>query len=100
MAEVLESGADLLDGTELKGIGETVRGNAESISGVARRVDALDSKVTGLTCLLDSLQTALGQGIDGLNAQINDVHADVKTPRIVKRFFLMPPVTRSLAEKW
>ncbi len=118
VAEVLKSGADLLDGTELKGIGETVRGNAESIAGVASRVDALDSKVTelkgieetvkantesisgvasrvdvidskvtGLTCLLDALQTALGQGIDGLNAQINDVHADVKTPKIVKRFF-------------
>lgn len=118
VAEVLKSGADLLDGTELKGIGETVRGNAESISsvvgrvdaldskvaelkgvgetvranaesisGVASRVDALDSKVAELTGLLDTLQTALGRGIDGLNAQIKDVHADVKNPIIVKRFF-------------
>ena len=87
VAEVLKSGADLLDGTELKGIGETVRANAESISGVAGRVDSLDSKVAELTGLLDALQTTLGQGIDGLNAQIKDVHADVKTPIIVKRFF-------------
>ena len=118
VAEVLKSGADLLDGTELKGVGETVRANAESISGVASRVDALDSKVTELkgvggtvranaesisgvagrvdaldsrvaelTSLLDAMQTALGQSIDGLNAQIKDVHADVKTPIIVKRFF-------------
>lgn len=118
VAEVLKIGADLLDGTELKGIGETVRGNAELISGVAGRVDALDSKITELkgidetvkgnaesisgvssrvdaldskvaelTSLLDVLQTTLRQGIDGLNAQLKDVHADVKNPVIVKRFF-------------
>lgn len=83
------SRVDALDSkvAELKGVGETVRGNAESISGVSGRVDALDSKVAELTGLLDTLQTALGQGIDGLNAQIKDVHADVKNPIIVKRFF-------------
>ena len=117
VAEVLKSGADLLDGTELKGVretvranaesissvasrvdvidskvtelkgvGEAVRANAESISGVASHVDALDSKVAQLTGLLDALQTTLGQGIDGLNSQIKDVHADVKNPIIVKRF--------------
>ena len=80
---------DALDSkvAELKGVGKTVRANAESISGVAGRVDALDSKVTELTGLLDALQTMLGQGIDRLNVQVKDVHADVKTPIIVKRFF-------------
>lgn len=118
VAEALKSGADLLDGTELKGIGETVRGNAESIAGVGNRVEALDSKVaelkgieetvrgnaesisavsgrigalnsrlTELVSLVDSLRSTLGQDIDNLNAQLNDVHSDVKTPIIVKRFF-------------
>lgn len=87
VAEVLKSGADLLDGTELKGIGETVRGNAESISGVASRVDSLDSKVAELTSLIDALQNMQEQGIEGLNAQLKQVNADVKTPIIVKRFF-------------
>ena len=73
--------------TELKGVGETVRGNAEALSGVSGRVDALDSKVAELTGLLDALQTTLGQGIDGLNAKLEDVHVDVKAPKIVKRFF-------------
>ena len=87
VAEVLKSGADLLDGTELKGIGETVRANAESISGVAGRVDGLDSKLTELVSLVDSLRTTLEQGMHGLNTQLKEVHADVKTPKIVKRFF-------------
>ena len=39
VAEVLKSGADLLDGTELKGIAETAKANSQSISNVDSRVD-------------------------------------------------------------
>ena len=87
VAEVLKSGADLLDGTELKGIAETVKANSQSISGVDSRVDALDSKVTELINIVGALQTTMGQGMDSLNGKIESVHADVKTPIIVKRFF-------------
>ena len=73
--------------TELKGIEETVRGNAESISAVSGRIGALDSRLTELVSLVDSLRSTLGQDIDNLNAQLDDVHADVKAPIIVKRFF-------------
>ena len=66
VAEVLRSGAELLDGTELKGIAEAVKANSESISGVDGRVDALDSKVTKLTNLMGALQSAMGQHMDGL----------------------------------
>ena len=87
VAEVLKSGADLLDGTELKGVGETVRANAESISGVAGRVDALESKVAELIAVVGTLQTSIGQGIHGLKEDIQSVQADVKSPIIVKRLW-------------
>ena len=87
VTEVLKSGADLLDGTELKGIAETVKANSQSISGVSSRVDALDSKVTELINIVGALQTAIVQDMDGLNGKIESVHADVKTPIIVKRLF-------------
>ena len=47
VAEVLQSGADLLDGTELKGIAETVKANSQSLSGVDSRIDALDTNFNG-----------------------------------------------------
>ena len=84
---MLKSGADLLDGTELKGIAETVKANSQSISGVHSRVDALDSKVTELINIVGALQTTMGQDMDSLNGKIEGVHTDVKDPIIVKRFF-------------
>lgn len=86
VAEVLKSGADLLDGTELKGIAEIVTANSHSISDVDDRVDALDSKVAELVTLIGALQTSLGQDIAGLKGDIQHVHADVKTP-LIRRFF-------------
>ena len=84
---MLKSGADLLDGTELKGIAETVKANSQSISGVHSRVDALDSKVTELINIVGALQTTMGQDMDSLNGKIEGVHTDVKAPIIMKRFF-------------
>ena len=87
VAEVLKIGADLLDGTELKGITESVKANSQSIAAVDNRVDSLDSKVAELISIVGTLQTTMEQGLDSLNAQIKDVHAAAKTPKIVKRFF-------------
>ena len=87
VAEVLKSGADLLDGTELKGIAETVKANAQSISGVDNRVDALDSKVAELITIVGILQTSIRQDMDSLKEDLRNVHTDVKNPKIVKRFF-------------
>lgn len=87
VAEVLKIGVDLLDGTELKGIAETVKANSQSISGVDSRVDILDSKITELLSIVGALQTTMGQDMDGLNQKIESVHADVKTPIIVKRLW-------------
>ena len=87
VAEVLKRGADLLDGTELKGIAETVKANSQSISGVHSRVDALDSKVAELINIVGALQTTMGQDMDSLNGKIEGVHTDVKAPIIMKRFF-------------
>ena len=87
VAEVLKIGADLLDGTELKGIAESVKVNSQSITAVDNRVDALDSKVAELISTVGTLQTTVEQGLDSLNAQIKDVHAAAIAPKIVKRFF-------------
>ena len=87
VAAVLEIGAHLLEGTELKGIAETVKTSSQSISGVDSRVEALDAKVTDLISIVGALQTAMGQDMDSLNEKIESVHADVKTPIIVKRLF-------------
>ena len=87
VADVLKIGADLLDGTELKGIAETVKANLQSISSVDSRVDALDSKITDLIRIAGTLQTTVEQGMDSLDQEMKSVHADVKTPIIVKRLF-------------
>ena len=87
VAEVLQSGADLLDGSELKGIAETVKTNSQSISGVDGRMDALDAKVTELISLVGTLQTTVEQSTDSLNGRIEGVHVDVKNPIIVKRLW-------------
>ena len=87
VAEVLQSGADLLDGTELKGIAETTQGNSESISGIHSRVDALDARVAELIGLVGALQNTVEQSTDSLNGRIESVHIDVKNPIIVKRLW-------------
>ena len=79
--------ADLLDGTELKGIAETTQANSQSISGIHSRVDALDAKVGELISLVGGLQTTVGHSMDSLNGRIESVHADVKNPIIVKRLW-------------
>ena len=87
VVEVLKVGADLLDGTELKGIAESVKAHSQSISGVQSRVDALESKVTELISIADALQNTVESGIKNLSEEIKSVHVDVKTPIIVKRLF-------------
>ena len=87
VVEVLKVGADLLDGTELKGIAESVKAHSQSISGVQSRVDALESKVTELISIAGALQNTVESGIKNLNEEIKSVHVDVKTPIIVKRLF-------------
>ena len=87
VVEVLKVGADLLDGTELKGIAESVKAHSQSISGVHSRVDALESKVTELISVAGALQNTVESGIKNLNEEIESVHVDVKTPIIVKLLF-------------
>jgi len=87
VVEVLKVGADLLNGTELKGIAESVKAHSQSISGVQSRVDALESKVTELISIADALQNTVESGIKNLSEEIKSVHVDVKTPIIVKRLF-------------
>ena len=87
VAGVLKSGADLLDGTELKGIAKSVKGNSQSISVVDSHVDALKSKVTELINIVSALQSTMGKDMDSLKEEIESVHVDVKTPIIVKRLF-------------
>ncbi len=87
VAEVLKSGADLLDGTELKGIAETAKANSQSISNVDSRVDALDSKVAELIAMVGTLQTSIRKDVDSLKEDLQSVHTDVKNPIIVKRLF-------------
>jgi len=87
VAEVLKTGADLLDRSELKGMAETVKANSLSISGVDSRVVALDEKVTELGTIVRNLQTSIGQDLESLRGSLQEVHTDVKDPIIVKRWF-------------
>ena len=87
VAQVLQSGADLLDGTELKGIAETTQANSQSIVGIQTRVDALDAKMAELISMVGTLQTTLEQGTNSLSGRIESVHNDVKNPIIVKRLW-------------
>ncbi len=87
VAEVLKTGADLLDRSELKGMAETVKANSQSISGVDSRVVALDEKVTELGTIVRNLQTSIGQDLESLRGSLQEVHTDVKDPIIVKRWF-------------
>ena len=92
VTEVLKSGADLLDGTELKGIAETVKANSETLSGIDSRVDALDSKVAELIAKVATLQTLIRQDVDSLKEDLQNVHADVKAPKSVKGLFRNSPI--------
>lgn len=83
---MLKVGADLLDGTELKGITESVNANCEAISEVDGRVEGLESKVAELIGIAGTLQTTIEQDMETLNGKMESVHADVKTP-VVKRLF-------------
>ena len=87
VAQVLQSGADLLDGTELKGIAETTQANSQSITGIQTRVDALDAKMAELISMVGTLQNTLEQSTNSLSGRIESVHADVKNPIIVKRLW-------------
>ena len=87
VAEVLQSGADLLDGTELKGIAETTQANSQSIAGIHSRVEALHVKVAELIDLVGALQTTVEQGTNSLSDRMESVHTDVKNPTIVKRLW-------------
>ena len=87
VAAVLQSGADLIDGTELKGIAETVKANSQSIATVDGRIDALDAKATELLDFVGALKAALGQDMESLTGKLDRVHADVLTPTIVKRLW-------------
>ena len=86
VVDVLKVGSDLLDGTELKGIAESVNVNSEAISGVDGRVDGLESKVAELIGIVGTLQATIEQGMETLKGKMESVHADVKTP-VVKRLF-------------
>ena len=87
VAEVLQSGADILDGTELKGIAETTQANSQSMAGIHSRVDALDAKVAELIALVGTLQTTVEQGTNSLSDRMEGIHTDVKNPIIVKRLW-------------
>lgn len=80
VAEVLKSGADLLDGTELKGIAATVKGNSESIAGVNGRVEGLESKVAELIGVVSTLQSTIQQDLETLNGKMDNIHAVAQTP--------------------
>ena len=86
VAEVLKVGGDLLDGTELRGIAESVKANSQAISGVDSRVEALESKFSELIGVVGTVETAIQEGMNTLSGEIENVHSDVRTP-IVKRLF-------------
>ena len=86
VVDVLKVGSDLLDGTELKGIAESVNANSEAISGVDGRVEGLESRVAELIGIVSTLQATIEQDMETLNGKMESVHADVKTP-VVKRLF-------------
>ena len=86
VVDVLKVGSDLLDGTELKGIAESVNANSEAISGVDGRVEGLESKVAELIGIVGTLQATIEQDMETLNGKMESVHADVKTP-VVRRLF-------------
>lgn len=82
VTEVLQSGAELIDSNELRGMPEIIRTNSQSISEVDNRVIALDEKVTELDTLIRSFQTSTKEEVDGLKEKLKNIHTDVKEPII------------------
>ena len=74
VAEVLKVGADLLDGTEMRGIAESVKGNSESLSGVHGRLDALESQLAELRAIAADSRATMQQGMDSMVEQVRVVH--------------------------
>ena len=87
VAAVLQSGADLLDGTELQAIADTVRANAQAITSLDQRVDGLENNIASLIELVGALGTAVGQNFEGLNVKVDRVHEAAQAPVVVKRFW-------------
>ena len=73
VAEVLKVGADLLDGTEMRGIAESVKENSESLSGVHGRVDALESQLAELRAIAADSRATMKQGMDSMVEQVRVV---------------------------
>ncbi len=71
VVEVLKAGADLLDGTELRGIAESVKSNSESLSGVNARVDGLEAS-------LDRLNGMVGEFRAAVEERMVDVAGDIR----------------------
>ena len=74
-------------GEELQGVAKAVRANSQSIADVGNHVAILDARVSDLTNLITTLVTGVEERIGNLDEKIERVHADVKEPIIVKRFF-------------
>lgn len=87
VAAVLQSGANLLDGTELREISDTGKANALAISSIGQRVEGLEHNISTLTELVTALQTALGQHFQDLHVRVDRVHEAAQTPVIVKRLW-------------
>ena len=63
----------MLDGTEVRGIAESVKGNSESLSGVHGRVDAVESQLAELRAIATDLQATTKQGMDSMVEQVRVV---------------------------
>ena len=87
VAEILNVGGDLIGGAELKLITERVGANAESIARVEGHVDTLESRLGEFTATVVCLKASIGQDMDGLKTDLQDILAAAKTPKIVKRLF-------------
>ena len=87
VADVLRRGTDLINGTELREIKESLHSNAQSISSVNNRINALDSKLGELIASVAALQTSANENAEAMKQNLQNVHTDVKNPIIVKRFF-------------
>lgn len=86
VTEVLQSGAELIDRNELKGMPEIVKANSQSISEVDSRVVALDEKVTELDAMVRNLHSSTRQDVGSLKEKLENIHTDVKGP-IIKHLF-------------
>ena len=111
MTEALSAATDLLDGTELKGITESVKANSEAISTIGEGVNVLESKVSempdkvnveikrvaefveanakAISRVVDRVEALEGKverDMAELKEKMEMVHAAAKTP-LIKRLF-------------